>query len=181
MNIILFGLPRSGKTTIGQKLALNLSLSFIDTDRIIEKLYQKRFKSPYSCREIYQKFGEKKFRILESEAIFSLQNQSNTVIALGGGAICNSKVVSFLQKLGEFIYLEIAKKTLYSRLLLDPPAFLSKLEDISDCNHFYEDRLKYMKNIPSRTIVVDDKTLEEILDILSSFYADINPGYYGHQ
>ncbi|MGL4348359.1 MAG: shikimate kinase [Chlamydiales bacterium] len=92
MNIILFGLPRSGKTTIGQKLAVNLSLSFIDTDRIIEKLYQKRFKSPYSCREIYQKFGEKKFRILESEAIFSLQNQSNTVIALGGGLFVMQKL-----------------------------------------------------------------------------------------
>lgn len=179
MNLILFGLPSSGKTTIGQKLATHLSLPFIDTDRMIEELYQKRFKLNYSCREIYQTSGEKEFRTLESEAIFSLQNQSDTIIAIGGGAICNPRVVCFLEELGEFVHLQITRQTLYERLLLDPPAFLTKVEDIACCNDFYEDRLQYMKKIPSHTIDVDDKTLTEIVDILSSFYAYINPGYYG--
>lgn len=181
MNLILFGLPSSGKTTIGQKLATHLSLPFIDTDRMIEQLYQKRFKVDYSCREIYQKFGEKEFRLLESEVIFSLDNQSNTIIAIGGGAICNSRVVCFLQRLGKFIHLRITKQTLYSRLLLDPPAFLSKVEDIACCNDFYEARLEYIKKIPSHTIDVDDKAVKEVINILSSFYSYINPGYYGEQ
>lgn len=181
MNIILFGLPKSGKTTIGQKLAKDLSLSFVDTDRLIEKLYKQRFKVTYSCRKIYQTHGEKKFRVLESEAIFSLQDQSNAIISIGGGAIFTPKIFCFLQVLGELVYLHINKKTLYPRLLLDPPAFLSKLEDTSVFNAFYENRCKYMKKISAYTILVDDKTVEQIVDILSSFYRQISPRYYGQQ
>lgn len=181
MNIILFGLPKSGKTTIGQKLAKYLSLSFVDTDRLLEEFYKQRFKVSYSCRKIYQKHGEKKFRTLESEAIFSLQDQSNTIISIGGGAIFTPKTVCFLKELGEFVYLQINKKTLYPRLLLDPPAFLSRLEDMSVFNEFYDNRFKYMKTISSYTIVVDDKTVEEIVDILISFYAQISLRYYGQQ
>lgn len=181
MNIILFGLPKSGKTTIGQKLAKDLSLSFVDTDRLLEELYKQRFKVGYSCRKIYQTHGEKKFRILEAEAIFSLQDQSDTIISIGGGAIFTPKIVCFLQAIGEFVYLHIDKKTLYPRLLLDPPAFLSQLEDISVFNAFYDNRFKYMKKISSHTIVVNDKTVKEVVDILITYYTQISLRYYGQQ
>ena len=175
MNVILLGLPKSGKTTIGQKLALHLSLSFVDTDRLLEEFYMQQYKVSFSCREIYQRCGEKKFRMLEAKAIFSLQNQSNTIISIGGGAICSPKVVCFLQTLGELVHLQINKKTLYSRLLLDPPVFLSRLDDISCFDEFFTNRFQCIKKIPAHTIVVDNKSSEEVVNMLSSFYREINP------
>lgn len=179
MNIILFGFPKSGKTTIGKKLATHLSLSFIDTDRLLEQFYKERFQVSYSCRKIYQIHGEKKFRILESEAIFSVKDRSDTIISIGGGAICTPKIVCFLQRLGEFVYLQINKETLYLRFIADPPAFLSNVKDFSVFNAFYDNRFNSMKKITSHRVVVDDKTVDEVVDILSTFYAQISLKYYG--
>lgn len=170
MNLILFGLPSSGKTTIGKKLATYLSLPFIDTDKIIEDLHQQQYSLSYTCRKIYQIYGESKFRLLESEAIFSLKNRFSTIISLGGGAICNSEIVPFLQSLGELVQLRITKQTLYSRLLLNPPAFLNN----TNFNKFYKHRVECLKRIPSHIIDVDDKTLGEIIHLISTFYININ-------
>lgn len=175
MNLILFGLPSSGKTTIGKTLAAQLSLSFIDTDRIIEDLHRQQYNLGYSCRKIYQTYGESKFRLLESESIFSLQNRSNTIISLGGGSICHSENLPFLQDLGELVQLQISKQTLYSRLLLNPPAFLNK----TNFDTFYEYRVQCLKRIPSHIIDIDDKNLAEIIQILSTLYNRINSKDYG--
>ncbi len=175
MNLILLGLPSSGKTTIGKKLAAELFLPFIDTDTIIEDLHRQQYNLSYSCRKIYQTYGEAKFRMLESEAIFSLQNRSSTIISLGGGAICNSEILPFLQALGELVQLHISKQTLYSRLLLNPPAFLSK----TNFDTFYEYRMQCLKRIPSHIIDVDDKNLAEIIHFLSTLYIHINSRHYG--
>lgn len=175
MNLILFGLPSSGKTTIGKKLAAQLSLPFMDTDKIIEDLHRQQYSLSYSCRKIYQTYGESKFRLLESEAIFSLQNKSSTIISLGGGALCNSKILPFLQGLGKLVQLQISKQTLYSRLLLNPPAFLNK----TNFDIFYEYRVQCLKRIPSHIIDVDDKNLVEIIHVLSTLYIHINSRDHG--
>lgn len=175
MNLILFGLPRSGKTTIGKKLAAQLSLPFIDTDEIIEDQHRQQYNLSYSCRKIYQTYGENKFRLLESEAIFSLQNRVSTIISLGGGSICHSEILPFLQDLGELVQLQISRETLYSRLLLNPPASLNK----TNFDTFYEYRVQCLKRIPSHIIDVDDKNLAEIIHVLSTLYIHINSRNHG--
>lgn len=169
MNLILFGLPSSGKTTIGKKLAARLSLPFIDTDKRIEDSYRQHCSLNYSCRKIYQTYGENKFRLLESEVILSLKNRTNTIISLGGGALCNAEIVPFLQRLGELVQLQISKETLYSRFLLNPPAFLNT----TNFDTFYEYRVQCLQRIPSRIIDVDNKTLEEIIHLLCNLYNNI--------
>ncbi|EMB33755.1 shikimate kinase [Treponema denticola] len=61
MIIFLIGMSRAGKTETGRALSKKLKASFIDTDSYMEEIYGK------TIRELYQVFGEKKFRIKEFE------------------------------------------------------------------------------------------------------------------
>ena len=74
-NIILVGMPASGKTTIGTMLAENLkNHTFIDTDSLIEKT------SGMQIREIFEKYSEDYFRKLEYDTIKLVCNGKNKII-----------------------------------------------------------------------------------------------------
>ncbi len=85
-NIFLIGLMGSGKTSIGKVLAKNLKKSFLDIDNeIINKMN-------LTISEIFEKYGEIKFREMESEILHSLTIDKNAVISTGGGIILNKKI-----------------------------------------------------------------------------------------
>ncbi len=124
MNIILCGMPKSGKTTIGKKLAKNLGWDFIDTDQLIVNAYGG------SCRELFQAHGELKFREMEKEQIKTL-NVERTVISLGGGALAEN--ATHLQSLGLVVYLKVPLKILWSRNCLKGiPAFATSEETFKE-------------------------------------------------
>lgn len=80
-NIVLIGMPGSGKSTVGRILADKLSRRFIDTDEEIEKAVG------MSIPKIFDLYGEEGFRKFEHEATIAVTKQSGAVIATGGGII----------------------------------------------------------------------------------------------
>lgn len=99
-NVVLTGMPSSGKTTIGKLLAEKLGRPFYDTDDIIEA--QAGEKIP----QIFEKTGEKHFRALEVEAIKSVSDKTGAVIATGGGAPTVKENVTELKKNGKIIFID---------------------------------------------------------------------------
>lgn len=125
MNVIFCGLPKSGKTTIGKRLAKKLNWIFIDTDKLIEKFYIAKTGKTASCREIFRIEGEVFFRNLEKQAIASLQRTTKSVIALGGGALNDPDNVISIKLLGRLVYLKVSLHTLWNRMAKDDlPAIL---------------------------------------------------------
>lgn len=125
MNLILCGLPKSGKTTIGKLLSEKIQWNFIDIDSLIEQTYCIDHK--FSCREIYKKEGEHFFRKLEHEQICSLKDIKYHVISTGGGSICNPDNITILESLGTIIYLKVPSSTLWNRAQQQGiPAFLNQ-------------------------------------------------------
>ncbi len=98
-NIVLVGMPGSGKTTIGKALSEALGKEFVDTDEIIVKEH-----GPIS--KIFEKKGEKYFRDLESVAVKSVALKNNLVIATGGGAVLRQENVDYLRGNGVVIFLD---------------------------------------------------------------------------
>jgi len=93
INIVLIGMPGSGKTSVGKTLADNLSMDFYDVDEYIEKSAGKTIK------EIFAEGGEKHFRAIERAAVEELSQKTNTVIATGGGVVlCEENIVNLKQK-----------------------------------------------------------------------------------
>lgn len=80
-NIVLMGMPGSGKSTIGRMLAKRLKREFIDIDEKIEE------KAEIPITKIFAKFGEDYFRDLESKVIKENAILNGKVISLGGGSI----------------------------------------------------------------------------------------------
>lgn len=100
LNIVLVGMPSSGKTTIGKLVAEILGKKFIDTDA---EIYNKTGKTP---AEIIEKDGEKTFRDTETEIIKSVAFNSGAVIATGGGAVLRNENVSALKANGVVFYVK---------------------------------------------------------------------------
>ena len=98
-NIVLIGMPGSGKSTVGMALKDRLNREFIDSDVEIVK------RAGIEIPRIFSEYGEVYFRKLESEVISDLSKRTGIVIATGGGAILNDKNVEELKKNGELIWL----------------------------------------------------------------------------
>lgn len=110
--IVLTGMPGSGKTTLGKKLANKVALPFLDSDQMIET----RIGLP--CREIFEREGEAFFRTLEYEEIVkALENKC--VLSIGGGAFIEEKTRKLIQQNSFSIYLEAPVKLLQARLMDD--------------------------------------------------------------
>jgi shikimate kinase len=122
MNLILCGLPRSGKSSIAKVVAKRLKLQWIDTDALIEMLH-----GPVS--DLYLKKGESAFRHIEEQVIQSLEGAEGAVISVGGGAFTSAKNRAFLKGLGPVIYLNTSLDLIQQRLDSEEakPAFLSKM------------------------------------------------------
>lgn len=166
---ILFGFKSCGKTHYGKRLAAMLKLTFIDTDRLIEELYEKRHSEKLFCKQIYQKEKEQGFRFLEKEALLTLEGDSDQVIALGGGSLLDADNQRFLQKIGKLIYLKIDKDLLKARLLKSEiPAFLDPEDLEGSFEKMYETRAPIYEKLSDYAVSVSSQ--EEPL-ILKELYS----------
>lgn len=98
-NIVLTGMPGSGKSTIGKATAEALGREFIDTDDEIKK------EIGMEIAEYFEKFGEEAFRDKETEVIKTLSVKSGVVIATGGGAVLRQENTDALKMNGTVYYL----------------------------------------------------------------------------
>lgn len=110
-NIILVGMPASGKTTIGALLSDVLTdYSYIDTDSVIEKT------QGLKIYEIFEKYSEDYFRKLEYDTIKLVCSGKKKIISVGGGAFENPDNRSTLLNFGKVFYLKSDLDVLYYRI-----------------------------------------------------------------
>ena len=93
-NLVLIGMPASGKSTLGRALAERTGRPFLDTDELIVG------KSGKPIPQIFSDEGEAAFRAIESEVIRELSPRTGLVIATGGGAILDPENVRRLKRNG---------------------------------------------------------------------------------
>ena len=100
-NIVLVGMPGSGKSTVGRLLSEKLNRPFYDTDDLITK------KTGKPITEIFSEVGEDGFRNIEESVIKELSlSVSGAVISTGGGAILREKNVDVLRQNGRLYFLD---------------------------------------------------------------------------
>ena len=104
-NIVLSGMPASGKSTVGKLVAKELSREMLDTDALIVA-------REGNIRRIFEEKGEKYFRDLESAVIREVAPLSGKVISLGGGAILRKENVDALRHNGAIFFIDRSPENL---------------------------------------------------------------------
>ena len=99
-NIVLTGMPGSGKSTVGRILAREMGREFVDTDTEVIRLAKK------PIPDIFAQRGEAYFRDLESQVIAELSQRTGLVMATGGGAILRAENVRRLRQNGRIYFLD---------------------------------------------------------------------------
>lgn len=99
-NVVLIGMPGSGKTSVGKAVARRLMKKYADSDAVIVE------RVGCTIPEIFEKKGEKYFRSIEKQVISDLGKCRGTVISTGGGAVLNPENYYSLAQNGIIYYLE---------------------------------------------------------------------------
>ncbi len=143
-NIILIGMPGSGKSSFGKTYSIFSGRYFLDFDRYFEMVTKKKIS------DIFQKEGEDAFRILEEKILRKLEKKHNYVIAMGGGTLCSEDNFEFARRLGLIVFLDTPLEVLAKRIESDQihkahtrPMFaeLNTIEDIqAKVNSLWESR-----------------------------------------
>lgn len=108
-NIVLVGMPGSGKSTVGVLLAKALGWGFLDTDLLIQQ------REGALLQELLDRRGVERFLDAEEDAVRSVSCR-HTVIAPGGSAVCRQGAAEHLKALGTVIYLKLSPAALEGRL-----------------------------------------------------------------
>jgi shikimate kinase len=102
-NLVLIGMPGSGKTVVGRLLAERLGRPFVDTDEVVEA-------------ELPQSEGTRAFRYLEREAVRGVSALRGQVVAVGAGAVTDPANVTALRATGDLVLLDASDAELAARL-----------------------------------------------------------------
>lgn len=166
-NIIMMGMPGSGKSTLGMALAKKLGKDFQDVDRVIEK------REGLLLQQIIDQKGNDFFKQAEENAMLSLDVE-NTVLAPGGSAVYSDKGMKHLKENGIVIYLKINAEEMKSRIdNLETRGIVFKpgetLEDMFNYREpFYE---KYADIIVDGDNIGVEENLKRIEEALEAFEA----------
>ena len=156
-NLVLIGHMGSGKSTIGRDLSKKLKIRFFDVDRQIEKEAKKKI------IKIFAEDGEKVFRELEKKVTINLLDNSNTIIALGGGGFENNNVRKLILNNCVSIWLKCDLNILEKRCILSKKRPLLRTKDIKKELIKFDKIRKSNYSKAKITIDVSEKTKYQII------------------
>ena len=154
-NIVLIGMPASGKSTVGVLLAKALGIGFLDTDLLIQQ------QEKALLQEIIDQKGVDYFLDAESKAVCTLQAK-NMVVATGGSVVLREEAMLSLQKNGTVVFLDAPLSDIEKRLhnIKTRGVAAQKGKTIQD---IYEERLPLYKKYAQITIQSDPHSIEQTL------------------
>ncbi|MCL2142078.1 MAG: shikimate kinase [Methanimicrococcus sp.] len=154
-NVILIGMPGSGKSTSGVLLAKSLGFSFVDTDLLIQQ------HEGMLLQDLISQKGFLGFVQAEEEIVSNL-NAQRSVISTGGSVIYSSKSMSHLRDIGMIVYLQVSFGEIVSRIQNISTRGIA-LKDGQSLENLFNERLPLYEKYTDITISGDGKSIEEVV------------------
>lgn len=155
-NIVLIGMPGSGKSTVGVLLAKRLALGFVDTDLLIQAAEGRTLQS------IVDGDGYRVLRGIEERELLGLELEHH-VIATGGSAVYSAEAMAHLRRSSTIVFLEVTLATVEQRIGDFSLRGISKRDDQSLAELFAE-RHKLYSRAADIVIASDGLSHEEVCD-----------------
>ena len=163
-NIIIIGMPGSGKTTFGKALAQRLGRDFYDADDVIVEQEGKTIPELFAV-------SEDCFRDAEVRASQSLAEKSGIVVACGGGVVKRSENMDIFKKTGTVFFLDRSPEDIVSDVDVSTrPLLKDGKQKVYD---LYDERIALYRNAADYR-VPNYKTIEEVLDAFEELIKDID-------
>lgn len=157
--LVLVGMMGAGKTTVGRRLANQLSRSFLDSDDEIEKAAQ------MSIPEIFEQRGEPEFRAGEARVIARVLRDRDIVLATGGGAFVSAETRGLVKAGAISVWLKADFDLLFARVsrrsnrpllkTANPRATLQKLIDDRYPIYAEADVTVVSRDVPQDVVAAD--------------------------
>lgn len=159
-NVILIGMPGSGKSTCGVVAAKLMLKNFFDTDLLIQNI------EGASLQDIIDNKGNDYFQEAEEKAILSLDIQG-TVIATGGSVVYSQKAMEHLKSLGKIIFLDIDYEHMLSRIsnLSTRGVLIKSGETLKD---MFDERLPLYEKWADDVINCNDNTVQQTAEAIAA-------------
>ncbi len=123
----LIGYMGCGKTTLGEELARQMGLRYIDLDDYIED------RQGMTITDIFQEMGEGHFRELEVNALRDVAAMTDVIVGCGGGTPCHGDNMALMNRSGVTVWLTTSPERITARLLLpDQKAKRPKVANLPD-------------------------------------------------
>ena len=152
-NVVLIGMPGSGKSTLGIVLAKIMTKDFVDADIVIQNQCDK------TLQKIIDACGPEGFIEVENE-ILSKIDAENSVIATGGSAVYSDEAMKHLAEIGTVVYLKISYDQLVHRLSdLQERGGVLKGGIGMSLKELYDERLPLYEQYAGITVDVNDLTI----------------------
>lgn len=153
-NIIIIGMPGSGKTTFGKAVASRLGREFIDADDFVVEQEGKTVKEMFAISEDY-------FRDAETRSSFALAEKKGIVVACGGGVIKRPVNIEAFKKTGVVIFIDRAPDDIVTDVdVASRPLLKEGKQKVYD---LYDERIATYRASADYT-VPNNKTIEEVLE-----------------
>ena len=110
-NIFLIGMPSSGKSTLGKRIADVLHYRFIDTDKLIVR------EEGRSIADIFTQSGEDYFREVERRVLRTVRPGASLVVSTGGGMPCFHDNMDYINASGVSVFLDVPVAILVRRIM----------------------------------------------------------------
>ena len=157
-NIVLIGMPASGKSTVSSLLSTELSREACDTDEMIKSA------RGMSIPAIFESEGEAAFRDYESEAVAAASTKNGAVIATGGGSVLREKNVRLLKQNGVLFFIDRPPEKLVPTI--DRPL----AADVEAIKRRYAERYEIYCAAADVVIDADDTPVNIAKKIKGAFY-----------
>ncbi len=159
-NIILIGMPGSGKSTVGVVLAKKLGFQFIDSDLVIQE------QSGKLLYQLIEELGEAGFLVLENKINAQIQ-ADKSVIATGVSAVYGEEAMRHFKKTGTVVYLKLPYEELEVRL-----GDLHKrgvvIKKGSSLRELYEERTPLYEKYADITVDCSGIDLRNVMELIAA-------------
>jgi len=165
--IALVGLPGSGKSAVGKRLAQRLECDFIDSDHLIEE------RIGCSIRDYFEREGEERFRDLEQEVLASLAQSPRGVLSTGGGSVLRPANRQVLKAHFDVIYLRSSPEDLYRRLRHDVKRPLLQVADpLGRLRDLHRLRDPLYRDVAHRVVETGRPSVSSLVNLIALDFED---------
>ena len=156
--VALAGFMGTGKSRIGWELSRRLSLTFIDTDRVIERV------SCMRITDIFEVYGEQVFRDYETEVVRRCLRLDNVVVSTGGGTVVRQINRDLLKSRGPVVVLEAGPDTIFRRTRRTRRPLLEIGDPVERIRLLMEERRPYYDDVASVRVSTDGRDSSDVVE-----------------